>query len=49
MKVIILAGGIRHKTLFILVDMCETEKYRYYHATNEGGYILWYDFCVEFY
>ena len=31
------------------VDMCETEKYGYYHATNEGGYISWYDFCCEFY
>jgi len=33
----------------LLVDMCETEKYGYYHVTNEGGYISWYDFCVEFY
>ena len=33
----------------LLVDMCETEKYGYYHATNEGEYISWYDFCVEFY
>ena len=33
----------------LLVDMCETEKYGYYHATNEGGYISWYDFCTEFY
>lgn len=33
----------------LLVDMCETEKYGYYHATNEGGFISWYDFCVEFY
>lgn len=33
----------------LLVDMCETEKYGYYHATNEGGYISWYDLCVEFY
>lgn len=33
----------------LLVDMSETEKYGYYHATNEGGYISWYDFCVEFY
>lgn len=33
----------------LLVDMNETEKYGYYHATNEGGYISWYDFCVEFY
>ena len=33
----------------LLVDMIETEKYGYYYATNEGGYISWYDFCVEFY
>lgn len=33
----------------LLVDMNETEKYGYYHATNEGGYISWYDFCMEFY
>ena len=33
----------------LLVDMVETNKYGYYHATNEGGYISWYDFCVEFY
>ena len=33
----------------LLVDMTETEKYGYYHATNEGGYISWYDFCQEFY
>ena len=31
----------------LLVDMAETEKYGYYHATNEGGYISWYDFAVE--
>lgn len=31
----------------LLVDMAETEKYGYYHATNEGGYISWYDFTVE--
>ena len=30
-------------------DMADTEKYGYYHATNEGGYISWYDFCCEFY
>ena len=29
----------------LLVDMIETEKYGYYHATNEGGYISWYDFA----
>lgn len=33
----------------LLVDMIETEKYGYYHATNEGGYISWYEFCCEFY
>lgn len=38
----------------LLVDMIETEKYGYYHATNEGAtpetaYISWYDFCCEFY
>ncbi len=37
----------------LLVDMVETEKYGYYHATNAetepGGYISWYDFCVEIY
>ena len=33
----------------LLADMIESEKYGYYHATNEGGYISWYDFCKEFY
>ena len=33
----------------LLVDMVDTDKYGYYHATNEGGYISWYDFCCEFY
>ncbi len=37
----------------LLVDMIETEKYGYYHATNSeakpGGFISWYDYCVEFY
>ncbi|MDD6102244.1 MAG: dTDP-4-dehydrorhamnose reductase [Clostridiales bacterium] len=33
----------------LLIDMNETEKYGYYHATNEGGYISWYDFCCEIY
>ena len=33
----------------LLVDMNETEKYGYYHATNEGGYISWYDFKKEIY
>lgn len=31
----------------LLVDMIETEKYGYYHATNEGGYISWADFAKE--
>ena len=31
----------------LLVDMAESEKYGYYHATNEGGYISWYDFACE--
>ena len=31
----------------LLVDMGETEKYGYYHATNERGYISWYDFACE--
>ena len=33
----------------LLIDMNETEKYGYYHATNEGGYISWYDFTREIY
>ena len=33
----------------LLVDMNETDKYGYYHAPNEGGYISWYDFTVEIY
>ena len=33
----------------LLVDMNETEKYGYYHATNEGGFISWYDFTKEIY
>ncbi|MBO5450658.1 MAG: dTDP-4-dehydrorhamnose reductase [Lachnospiraceae bacterium] len=33
----------------LLVDMIETDKYGYYHATNEGGYISWYDFTCEIY
>ncbi len=33
----------------LLVDMVETDKYGYYHATNEGGFISWYDFCCDFY
>ncbi len=31
----------------LLVDMLESEKYGYYHATNEGGFISWYDFACE--
>ena len=31
----------------LLVDMNETEKFGYYHATNEGGFISWYDFACE--
>lgn len=31
----------------LLCDMIKTDKYGYYHATNEGGYISWYDFAVE--
>jgi len=33
----------------LLVDMIETDKYGYYHASNEGGYISWYDFTCEIY
>ena len=33
----------------LLVDMVQTEKFGYYHATNEGGFISWYDFCCEIY
>lgn len=31
----------------LLVDMIESDRYGYYHATNEGGYISWYDFTCE--
>lgn len=31
----------------VLIDMAETEKYGYYHVTNTGGYISWYDFACE--
>lgn len=31
----------------LLADMVETDKYGYYHATNEGGYVSWYDFACE--
>ncbi len=33
----------------LLIDMVESNKYGYYHATNEGGYISWYDFTCEIY
>lgn len=33
----------------LLIDMIESDKYGYYHATNEGGYISWYDFTCEIY
>lgn len=33
----------------LLVDMIQTDKYGYYHATNDGGYISWYDFTCEIY
>ena len=33
----------------LIVSMAETEKYGYYHATNEGGYISWYEFTKEIY
>ena len=36
-----------HDLARLLVDMIETEKYGVYHATNEGGYISWYDFTCE--
>lgn len=31
----------------LLVDMAETDRYGFYHATNEGGFISWYDFACE--
>lgn len=31
----------------LIADMAESENYGYYHATNEGGYITWYDFACE--
>ena len=33
----------------MIENLNETEKYGYYHATNEGGYISWYDFTCEIY
>ena len=38
---------IRYDLARLLVDMIESDKYGYYHATNEGGYISWYDFTCE--
>ena len=38
-----------HDLARILVDMLETDRYGYYHVTNEGGYISWYDFACEIY
>ena len=31
----------------LLADMIETDQYGFYHATNEGGYISWYEFAKE--
>lgn len=31
----------------LLVDMIQTDRYGYYHVTNEGGFISWYDFAKE--
>ena len=31
----------------LLADMTESDRYGCYHATNEGGYISWYDLAVE--
>ncbi len=36
-----------HDLARLLVDMIETDRYGYYHATNEGGYISWYEFTKE--
>ena len=33
----------------LLADVIQTERYGYYHATNEGGFISWYDFTCEIY
>lgn len=33
----------------LLVDMIGTDRYGYYHSTNEGGYISWYEFTLEIY
>ena len=39
--------GKNHDKLRVVNDQIETDKYGYYHATNEGGYISWYDFTKE--
>lgn len=31
----------------LLVDIIESDRYGYYHATNEGSFISWYDFACE--
>ena len=36
-----------HDLARLLVDMIQTNKFGYYHATNEGGYISWYDLTCE--
>ena len=33
----------------LLVDMIQTDRFGVYHATNEGGFISWYDFTKEIY
>ena len=33
----------------LIVDMLGTDRYGYYHATNEGGFVSWYDFTKEIY
>lgn len=38
-----------HDLARLLGDMIETEKYGYYHATNDGGYISWAEFAKEIY
>lgn len=38
-----------HDLARLLVDMISTDKYGYYHVTNEGGFISWYDFTREIY
>ena len=49
-SVMIMGGGrISVYLARLLVDMILTEQYGYYHATNEGGYISWYDFTCEIY